>query len=83
MFFDHHATRPLKLQHPLLISIVLLSVINGNLSTKLYYKHGDFDLRVVNLPYIYSNIPVYVFTKLLTNNFVGHSFRIKWLGSDF
>ena len=33
------------------------NVTDGTLSTKLYDKRDDFDFRVVNFPYICSNIP--------------------------
>ena len=36
---------------------LLLSVSNGILSTKLYDKRDDFDFRIVNFPFISSNIP--------------------------
>ena len=36
---------------------LLLSVSKGTLSTKLYDKRDDFDFRIVNFPYISSNIP--------------------------
>ena len=36
---------------------LLLSVSNGLLSTKLYDKRDDFDFRIVNFPFISSNIP--------------------------
>ena len=35
----------------------LLYVTNVTLSTKLYDKHDDFDFRIVNFPFICSNIP--------------------------
>ena len=36
---------------------LLLTVSNGILSTKLYDKRDDFDFRIVNFPFISSNIP--------------------------
>ena len=36
---------------------LLLSVSNGILSTKLYDKRDDFNFRIVNFPFISSNIP--------------------------
>ena len=36
---------------------LLLSVSNGHLSTKLYDKRDDFDFRIVNFPFLSSNIP--------------------------
>ena len=36
---------------------LLLSVTDGTLSTKLYDKRDDFDFRIVNFPFICSNIP--------------------------
>ena len=36
---------------------LLLSVSDGHLSTKLYDKRDDFDFRIVNFPFLSSNIP--------------------------
>ena len=36
---------------------LLLSVTGGTLSTKLYDKRDNFDFRIVNFPFICSNIP--------------------------
>ena len=36
---------------------LLLCMTKGQLSTKLYDKRDDFDFRIVNFPYISSNIP--------------------------
>ena len=36
---------------------LLLSVTDGTFSTKLYDKRDNFDFRIVNFPFICSNIP--------------------------
>ena len=52
--------RPLKLLHPLFISIYyILSVTDGTLSTKLYDKRDDINFHILKFPYICSNIPEY------------------------
>ena len=47
---------PLKLLHPLHISIYYFLGLMGPCLTKLYDKRGDFDFRIVNFHYIFSNI---------------------------
>ena len=65
-FHDHlHTIQPSELEikettetsTPASYLDLLLSMTDGTLSTKLYDKRDDFVFRIVNLPYICSNIP--------------------------
>ena len=66
---NRKSKRPLKLLHPLYYIDLSLSVTDGPLSTKLYNRRDDFDFRIVNFPYIYSNIPEPPTYGVLSRNF--------------